>query len=291
MASIVAAALWFIGGAVTYLVVTWLIARHQNAFHKFTGFTPRSKARLRVIYGLVVDPSTGHRFAHEGDVSSIASALHFLSLRRRGSISSVCSTTARPDFRTWHELMAISGPVWNDVSKELIASSPFDIAFKTITRRGVNVDALDASGSNGTKFTSLSTVRGADGRPRTCYGLVQVTHERGSRAVTTRHRVVVAGVSTLGTFGALCWLEQLADIDDIPEHDVGQADGIRDRFAIVKVTDSSPDGFFTYGSNSLAPTFLSIELLHLEANTFAFPEPKLLERVLRYAERRLLGEV
>ncbi|NHA01361.1 hypothetical protein G5V59_20075 [Nocardioides sp. W3-2-3] len=161
--------------------------------------------------------------------------------------------------------------MWNDVSRDLIMSSPFDVAFQTIARHGATDDALVAKGSDGASFASLTTLRDADGRPRTCYGIVQVTHEGGSRAASIRHRVVVAGVSTLGTFGALRWLEELADVDVLPEHHVGHANGTRDRFAIVRVTDTSPDGFFTYGSNSLAPTFLAIELLHLEAGRLCVP--------------------
>ena len=262
---IIQSALFVLLGFLLKIGISYWLERSSDGFHKFTGFEPGAKSRLRVVYGLIKDSNNFHRYAHEGDVSAICAAIHFLSSKRLGPISSICSTSALSDYGNWLELLSISGPVWNLVSREILSNSVFDIAFSTGNVNGVNDDIMTVSAKNGNIFTKLSTTRSTDGIPRECYGLVVSVHNprRGDRRL--RHHTVVAGLSTLGTYGALQWLEGLADDSNLPAHDFGGDTGIRDRFALLRVVDSSPEGFSSYGSDSLAPSSLSIELLHLES--------------------------
>lgn len=94
-------ALLFTLGFILKTSISYCIERNKDGFHKFSGFHPGGRSRLRIVYGLLKDPKSLHRYAHEGDVSAICAAVHFLSRKRLGPISSICSTSALPDYGNW----------------------------------------------------------------------------------------------------------------------------------------------------------------------------------------------
>jgi hypothetical protein len=239
-------------------LVIWFGHWIGDGFGAFTGINKGSRSRLRVVYGLA--DSNPHPIAQDGDVSSLATALLMLSREHLlGDVTATAARSALGAFRSWRELLSISGPVWNPVSADIIRSAALGVHFSVgLTASGDPDDTLVIEQSD-TDDRVLETIR-RDGRPTECYGLVLVLHRRIPQSHRFQHAVVAGGISTLGTYGALHWLGELRHtrLDEV----VPQATqrGLHDRWAVIKVVDSSPDGFTTQSSGSDSPAFLDLNL-------------------------------
>jgi hypothetical protein len=149
--------------------------------------------------------------------------------------------------------------VWNPISADIIRKADLGVHFDVrtgTTGRPDDVLVIEHDDADLVLETSRQ-----DGRPTECYGLVLVLHRRIPRSHRFQHAVVAAGISTLGTFGALHWLGELCNAG--LEESLPQATkrGLFDRWAVIKVSDSSPDGFTTQSSGSESPSFLDLDLL------------------------------
>jgi hypothetical protein len=241
-------------------IVSWIGRRFEDSFTAFTEVTWSSRKQLRIVYGLVSDPTTlPQPFAQDGDVSSLATALLVFSREHSvGAVTAIPARSALADFRSWPEVLSISGPIWNPVTADIMAASHLPVRFASaVAADGGTVDTLTVD-QNG--VTTTVETRREDGVPRECYGLVLSCHRRIPNSRQTQHAVVVAGISTLGTFGALHWL---GDLRHQKWHEALPEPHRRwcNRFAVVRVTDSSPLGFSAHSSGSEAPSFLNVEVV------------------------------
>jgi hypothetical protein len=254
----VAAISLVVAGFLLRSAAIWLGHRIGDDFGIFTGIDKGSRGRLRVVYGMA--DSNPHPIAQDGDVSSLATALLMLSREHLlGDVTAMAARSALGDFRSWGELLSISGPVWNPVSAEIIRKAGFGVRFEVRQPPNGDPDDVLVIEQSGTNHV-LRTTR-QDGRPTGCYGLVLVLHRRIPQSHRCQHAVVAAGISTLGTFGALHWLGELRHTSLNELLPQASRRGLHDRWAVIKVGDSSPDGFTTQGSGSGSPSFLDLELV------------------------------
>jgi hypothetical protein len=231
----------------------------RRAFLRFTGFGPDIKA-IHIIYGLV--ERTGYAPGYsveEGDVSALCAALA-LAQRRFGvkRVLVVNSFAALPAFAKYAHLLVVSGPVWNGISRYYLDICKAPVQFVEKVVDGVSMDVLLS------EFTShqrcYKTLREND-RPYECYGLVLSGHYPSLHAGPPQTVTVAAGISPLGTFGAVHWLRSL---DGRRWKEVfGTAKYFRGewRYVVVKVIDRSPKGFRSYASEIDTPGFLSLEVV------------------------------
>lgn len=254
----VAAISLVVAGFLLRSAAIWLRHRIGDGFGAFTGIDKGSHRRLRVVYGLA--NSNPHPIAQDGDVSSLAAALLMLSREHLlGDVTATAARSALGDFRSWRELLSISGPVWNPVSAEIIRKAALGVRFDIRQTSSDDPDDVLVIEQSGTERVLETTRQG--GRPIECYGLVLVLHRRIPNSHGFQHAVVAAGISTLGTFGALHWLGELRHTSWDEMLPQATRRGLHDRWAVIKVADSSPDGFTTQSSGSHSPAFLDLELL------------------------------
>jgi hypothetical protein len=260
---LIASAIWFVGGILVTLAWSLYHRRRRDAIFLLTGLRLRFRGRVHLIFGIIDDDrKPGHRYVQEGDVAALASAILFLE-RVLGANRVVVANarSAAPIEGGLDEIFSISGPIYNPVSGDLIEQAALRARFSSGTDSSGNSDDtlvvdIDDQGLKAEYFPVYQR-----GIPRECYGIVL----SGSRPIAgqarTQRYTVVGGITTLGTFGCLHWLNSIRgkSWNEVfaTEYDERQGMGV-----VIKVKDSSPEGFFSFASLSTAPSFIRTEIVH-----------------------------
>ena len=257
----IAAATIFVIGFLSRLVIQAILRRNRDAFSMLTGLGP-AKSEFHLVFGLVdstVKP--GNRYAEEGDVSALTAATLLLaSSTAEKNLRVINARSALPVFRGFERLLSISGPVWNPVTKALMASAGFEAGFSTRpVPPGEDNDTLVYPTDDGT--AEVFTTR-QNGIPRECYCLVICSEYDVPNSRRTQRTAVVAGISTLGTYGGLYWLRGLSHKNWSDVFDTKFEDDMA-RCIVLRVQDRSPDGFFAYASMSSTPGFITVDMIAL----------------------------
>lgn len=289
--NVIAAVIVYVLGALTIFGVTRIRHHSSDALTRLTGLA-HSGATHYLVYGLVDDKTKpGNRYVEEGDVSAIAASVLLMeSLTKPGNIRLSNSSAALPYFSEWIRLLSISGPIWNEVSRSLIDSSGFPAKFSSRNNGGQVEDTLVFTPQG--QVTVEVATRYIQGVPRECYAMVLtlIRPIHLSDGWRRQKAIAVCGISTLGTFGGIHWLRCLSgqkwsDIFDSPYQKS------LNRCVILHVRDHSPDGFFSYASQSSAPPFIEVDIVTLfESPSDTGNMTFLGRRAVRSALNRIRGE-
>lgn len=267
------------------LLLSRLRRASPNSFTRFTGFT-YTKRPGYLVYGLCDDQrKPGNRYIEEGDVSALtAAALLLESVFARGALRVVNARSALPAFSSFEYMLSVSGPIWNPVTSALMTRSGFDVTFSTAESGGPEDVLLFAKDED---YVEVAT-RYVDGIPRECHAVVISVRSRIPKSFHLQRAVLVAGISTLGTFGGVSWLSDLAR-QSWGETGLLQYAEDMDWCAVIRVRDDSPKGFFSYASNVDSPSFLTTECVHsyAQSNTTQGGKHQSERRVVDWFERVL----
>lgn len=252
--NLLSAFLYFLIGAVGYLISGQIWRLRRSAFHKFSGY-PRGLKKVHLVYGLVQTNKKKSRYTvEEGDVTSLCSALLLLEENfgvNRVDVGSCHSVTnSLGDLKN---IVSISGPVWNSVTKRIMDQLNLPFQFAEINGE----DALVIDGDGEPKTTIYE-----DDVARVCYGVVLRTLiEGGDGQKQGHHAVVAAGVSALGTYGATVWLRRLSRRRS-NKTDLWRNARLDEPIAVIlRIEDKSPSGFRAFASGPTKPAFLDVEIV------------------------------
>lgn len=259
--NLVSSLIWAIIGAVAYTLFRATLRRRATAFSRMSGICHASK-KIHLVYGLVDLRRDGtHYSIDEGDVCALCLALSFMETKfGPHKIFAINSQAALTNLGSYTDIVAISGPVWNDISGHFINAVKSLARFaETVNASGETVDALEVQLASG---AAVFTTAYEDGVPRECYAMVVAGAAKSGRADGVAQNVVVAaGISALGTYGAVCWLGTL--IKSAPRKLSKQMRRRnRTKVTILRVVDTSPKGFRAYAADNSCPSFLTVEAVY-----------------------------
>jgi len=260
--NLLAAALWVALGATATRIIIAIRKRRRDAFARFTDIPPGAK-RVHIVYGLIERSQPIESYTlEEGDVAALCVALSLV--QERYGAEATCPVNAyaaRPTFASYTNMLLVSGPIWNSLTKYYLDQGPsyFEFAQEVDAAAGRRNDVLTIT-SGGTT-TILRTIR-SNGIPRECFGLVLSGQFPPLRKGPPQRVTIAAGISPLGTFGAVHWLGSLGGrkLEEVGVISVARRPTWR--CAVIKVEDKSPKGFRSYAAELDKPGFLS---LHVEA--------------------------
>lgn len=253
--NILSTALWVICGALLVKCLSAYEARRETAFNRFAQMSRRARL-VHLTYGLVEIKEGAARYSvQEGDLSAICSALSLLQDSFGAKKVFVLSPNAAlSQFGAVENLVSVSGPVWNVITRRLLEENPVLVSFQTIDGDDVLVD------KSGGATKCYKAVR-ESGIVRECYAIVY----RGSRETSAdgkkRHFVVAAGITALGTFGAVTWLRKCSTQRLRQNPFVWRLENDEHALLLLKVRDPSPEGFQAYSAGPESPGFLTIEIV------------------------------
>jgi hypothetical protein len=97
--------------------------------------------------------------------------------------------------------------------------------------------------------------------PRECYALVYRGSWETSADGKKRHFVVAAGISPLGTYGAVTWLRKCSTQRLKKNPFIKGLKAEEHAMIILRIRDSTPDGFQAYSAEPDTPGFLKIDTI------------------------------
>lgn len=259
--NLLSALIWLIIGAIALQLFKFFLARKGTAFSKLSGIT-RASSAIHLVYGLVDSRGNGtHYSVDEGDVCALCLGLSFLETKYDPKkVFAINSQAARTNLGGYTDIVSISGPIWNDISAHYLSTLDLPAVFSERTLEDESaIDTLVVK--NGSQETILETSY-TDGVPRECYGIVVAGPVSTGRSDQKKQNIVVAaGISALGTYGAVCWLKSLSDssTSKLPKN---FRDASKVKVAILAIRDNSPKGFRAYAADNSNPGFLSFEVIH-----------------------------
>ncbi len=251
--SILSSALWVLGGVLLVKLYSVYITRRETLFNRFAQM-PHGVKLVNLTYGLIGTEANA-RTAEEGDVSAICSALSMLLDRFDTKKVSVLSPmVALSEFGTVDNLISVSGPVWNPITHTLLDASPIPVSFKEDGGDDVLIDHVHVS-------PKIYKTRRESNIPRECYALVYRGSWETSADEKKRNFVVAAGISSLGTYGAVTWLRKCSTQRLKNNPFIKGLKKDEHAMVILRVRDNSPAGFQAYSAGPNNPGFLTIDTL------------------------------
>jgi len=246
--------MWVLGGVLLVKLYNIYTYQKDTLFNRFAQMSQRIKL-VHLTYGLV-DADINARTAMEGDVSAICSALSLLHGRfGKKKISVLSPSVALSEFGTIDNLISVSGPLWNPITRALLDSSLIPVSFKEENGDDILVDNIPDSPK------IYKTIRKSN-IPRECYALVY----RGSWETPSdgkkRHFVVAAGISPLGTYGAVTWLRKCSTQRLKNDQFIKSLKKDEHAIVILRVRDKSPAGFQAYSAGPDTPGFFTIDTIN-----------------------------
>lgn len=253
--NILSAALWVLLGAALLKLYDAYEARRETPFNRFAQMPHRVRV-VHLTYGLVeVKDGVAPCSVQEGDLSAICSALTLLQDRFGAKKVSILSPNAAlSQFGTIDNLVSVSGPAWNAITRTLLQANPILVSFQAIGGDDVLVD------KTGYETKYYKAVR-ESGIVRECYAIVYRGSHETSADRKKRNFVIAAGITALGTFGAVTWLRKCSTQRLRQSPFVWRLKKEEHALLLLKVRDRSPEGFQVYSARPDSPGFLTIEVV------------------------------
>lgn len=252
--NIVSAILWALIGVIAFRVYGVIKKRLSTPFNHLTKFYP-GLSRVHLIYGLIdLDEIRNKSFIEEGDVSALCAGLLLLeNVFGTKKVEVINYKAALLHFGSYENVLCISGPVWNPISKVILEKLDAPVKFETEDSE----DVLVFSTKNDNKRFKTKIV---DGIEREDYGILvsgklnTIENDKGQNAT------VFAGISSLATFGAMIWLKSISNGNISKEQTKIFKKNKGTVLILLKVQDKSPNGFKAYTANQNNPGFLNVEI-------------------------------
>lgn len=251
--NIISTAIWVLSGAFLAWLYRLYKTSRETVFNRFAQM-PYRIDRVHLTYGLIGSKAPS-RAAKEGDVSAICSALAMLQERfGTKKVSVLGPTAALAEFGNVDNLISISGPVWNPITRNLLNAGNIPVSYQVEEGDDVLVD----SSTNPPKVYKTSRQSSI---PRECFAIVYRGSWESSAHSRKRHFAIAAGISPLGTFGAVTWLRKCSTQRLRTNPFVQSLKKDEHAIVVLKVKDSSPDGFQAYRAGPDSPGFLTISVV------------------------------
>jgi len=255
LSNLLASLLWLLGGILLTAFYRSYRARRQTLFNHFSQM-PFGIGNVYLVYGLI-EPEDIKQLCtvEEGDVSAVCSALSLLEERFGPTrVSVLNSRAAQSLFGSIDNLLSVSGPVWNPITRALLQEMRLPIRFDRDGEKDVLRDEL-------TPARRVYETRYDGTIARECYGIVC----RGSLETSANKRkkcfTVAAGISALSTYGAVTWLRKISTMQGRDDVFLGSLKKHEHAVILLRVTDQSPQGFKAYSASTPDPGFLKVDVI------------------------------